>query len=77
MCFGVTRGVSFGVNRAVSFGVSQGVSLRVRPARRARGRGGEGVGFPLAFANMLEVFLGGPGGAEEEAAGHIVERGVA
>ena len=62
----------FGVTRGVSFGVSQGVSLRVRLARR---RGGGG--FPLALANTLEVFLGRFRGGEEEATGHLVERGVA
>ena len=52
--------------------VSQGVSLRVRLARRPRGKGG----FPLALANTVLVFLGTLGGGEEEATGHLVGCGV-
>ena len=52
----------------------QGVSLRVRLARRLGGGGG--VGFPLALANTVQVFLGTFGGREEEAIGHVVELGV-
>ena len=52
--------------------VSQRVSLQVRLAYRLGGRGG----FPLALANTLEVFWCSLGRGEEEAAGHLVERGV-
>ena len=36
-----------------------------------------GRGLPLPLANTLEVFLGGFGGEEDEATGHLVVRGVA
>ena len=41
------------------------------------GWGGGGGGLPLAVVNTLEVFLGSLRGGREEAAGHLVERGVA
>ena len=69
---GLLGGLVLGFVRGLVLG-----SVRGKSSGQAGPKAGAGGGFPFALANMLEVFLGGLGEGKEEAAGHLVERGVA